>query len=88
MELPEYIRINDYIIELINSKQPLYRPIYSLNLVKFETLKTYIKINLVISFIRPSKFPIDILILFIRKSNGSLYLYVNYQVLNNLTIKN
>ena len=37
MELPENISINEYAIKLEDGKQPLYRPIYSLDLVKLET---------------------------------------------------
>ena len=51
-------------------------------------LKTYIKINLANSFIKPSKSPAKISILFEYKSNRSLRFYINYYGLNNLTIKN
>ncbi len=51
MELPENIGINEYVIKLIDEKQPFYRPIYILNLVKLETLKTYIKTYLKIGFV-------------------------------------
>ena len=44
MEPPELTGINDYAIDLIESKQTLYDPIYSLGPVELETLKTYIKI--------------------------------------------
>ena len=40
------MRMNDYAIKLKKSKQPLFRLIYSLGLVKLETLKIYIKSNL------------------------------------------
>ena len=43
--------INKYINKLVEDKQPFYRPIYSLNLIKLKTLKTYIENNLVNSFI-------------------------------------
>ena len=56
--------------------------------MKLETLKTYIKTNLANSFIRPSQSPASALILFIQKKNGSFQLCVDYQGLNNLTIKN
>lgn len=88
VELLEHTKINNYAIELIDSKQPSYRTIYSLRLIKLETLKTYIKINLANNFIRPFKFLVDILIFFAQKSNSSLCLCVNYQSLNNQTIKN
>lgn len=46
MELPKNTGINKHIIKLIEDKQPLYRPIYSLDLVELETLKSYIKTQL------------------------------------------
>ena len=55
--LPEIIELNQYAIKLQEGQQPPYRPIYSLGLVKFEMLKTYIKTNLANGFIRPLKSP-------------------------------
>ena len=43
--------INKYAIELKENKQPLFKSIYNLKLVDLKTLKTYIKTNLVNSFI-------------------------------------
>ena len=80
--------INKYTIELKDDKQPLYGPIYSLGPVELETLNTYIKTNLVNGFIRPLKSSAGALILFVCKPDGSLRLYVNYQGLKNLNIKN
>ena len=51
-------------------------------------LKTYIKTNLTNGFIRLSKLSTGTSIVFLRKPDGNFYLYVNYQGLNNLTIKN
>ena len=51
-------------------------------------LKTYIETNLASGFISPSKSPTSAPILFVRKKNGSLRLFVDYRGLNNLTIKN
>ena len=87
-ELPEYNGINDYSINLLDNKQPPYDLIYSLGPVELETLKTYIGTNLASGFIRSSKSLIGTLILFVQKHDGNLCLYVNYQGLNNLTIKN
>ena len=53
--LPKCTRINEHAIDLEDDKQPPYGPIYSLRLVELETLKTYIKINIANSFIRPLK---------------------------------
>ena len=88
-ELPEHTGINDHAIELVDGcQQPPYGPIYSLGPVEPETLKAYIETNLANRFIRPSKLPAGAPILFDQKSDGSLRLCVNYQSLNNLTIKN
>ena len=65
VELPEYIGINDHLINLLDDKQLPYGSIYSLGLVELEMLKTYIKVNLANGFIRPSKFPADAPILFV-----------------------
>ncbi len=88
MELPENTGINEYAIKLIERKQPPFRSIYALNLVELETLKTYIKTYLTSEFIRPSKSRARTPILFNKKPDGSLHLYVDYWGLNNLTIKN
>ena len=50
-ELLENTRINKHAIELEKGKQLLFGPIYSLRLIELKTLKTYIKIHLVNSFI-------------------------------------
>ena len=38
-ELPEHTKINDYAIELVDSQQLPYGPIYSLRSVELETIK-------------------------------------------------
>lgn len=87
-ELPEHTGINNCFINLIKGQQLPYGPIYSLELVKLKTLKTYIKINFTNSFIRLLKSPANALILFVHMKNGSFWLCVNYQRLNNLIIRN
>ena len=69
-------------------KQSPFGLIYNLRLVELETLKTYIKTNLANDFTRLSKSLARTFILFDRKLNKSFHFYVNYQGLNNLTIKN
>ncbi len=88
VELPEYMGINDYTIELVDDWQSLYGFIYSLEPMELETLKAYIENNLGNSFIRPSKSPTRTPILFDKKPDGSLKLCVDYRGLNNLIIKN
>ncbi len=87
-ELLKHTEINDHAIEFVDDWQPPYGPIYSLGPVELETLKAYIKNNLANDFIRPSKSPAGAPILFDKKPDSSLRLCVDYQGLNNLTIKN
>ena len=86
--LSEQTEFNSHAIKLEKSKQPTYWPIYSLGPVELETLKTYIETHLKTEFIWPSKSLVGASILFDKKLNGSFYLCVDYQDLNNLTIKN
>ena len=88
VKLLEHTRINNHLINLLDNKQLLYIPIYSLGLVELELLKTYIKTNLASGFIKLFKCYTGVLILFVQKKDGSLRLCINYQELNNLTIKN
>ena len=87
-KVPENTGINEYAIELEESKQPLFGPIYNLGLVELEILKIYIKINLANGFIRPSKTPVRVLIFFNRKPDKSFRLCENYWDLDNIIIKN
>ena len=88
MELPENTNINEHVIKLKVGKLPPYGPIYSIEPVVLETLKTYIKTHLKTGFIWSSKSPAAAPILFDKKPDSSLWLCINYQGLNNLTIKN
>ena len=88
VELSKNTGINEHTIELEEGKQPPFEPIYSLEPVELETLKTYIKTNLAISFIRPSKSPTGAPILFDKKLNKNFCLCIDYEGFNNLTIKN
>lgn len=85
-ELLEHIKINNLTINSIDGKQPSYRSIYGLRLLKLEILKTFIEINLANGFIRSFKSSIGAPILFIKKLDSSFRLYIDYQGLDNLTI--
>ena len=80
--------INNHFIDLINNKQPYYIPIYSLKLVKFKMLKTYIETNLANGFIRSFYSLINTSIVFIFRKDGKLWLFIDYQGFNTLIIKN
>ena len=85
--LPERTKLNKHAIDIENSKQPPYGPIYSLSSTELETLKTYMGTHLKTGFIRPSKSLTDVPILFNKKPDGSFRLCVDYWDFNNLTIK-
>ncbi len=87
-ELQEHTGINDHAIKFVDDWQTPYSPINSLGPMKLETLKAYIENNLASGFIRPSKSPAGAPIFFDKKPDDSLRLCVDYQGLNNLTIKN
>ena len=82
------MEINTNAIDLEKGKQSPYGPIYSLRPVELEIFKTYIKTNLANDFICPSKSSAGAPILFDKKPNRSFCLCVDYQGLNNITIKN
>ncbi len=86
-EFPEHIEINNHAIELMDDWQPPYGPIYSLESVELKTLKAYIENNLVNGFIRPYKSFAWVPILFDKNPDSSLRLCMDYQGLNNPTIK-
>ena len=77
-----------HVIDCVDSKKPLYRSIYSLSENELSIFQAYIDKNLANRFIKPSKSPYVTIIFFTLKSNSKLWLYANYQSLNNLTIKN
>ncbi len=78
----------DYVINPWDSEQLLYWPIYTLFENELSIFWTYIDKKLANEFIRLFKPTSNSLITFASKSNKKLRLYVNYQDLNNLTIKN
>lgn len=88
LELSENTGINKHTIKLIVGKQPPYGPIYTLNPVELDTLKAYIGTHLKTEFIQLFKSLVGAPILFDKKLDGILHLYVDYQDLKNLTIKN
>ena len=88
IKLSKHTKINNHTIELVDNWQPLYGSIYRLGPVELETLKAYIKNNLANGFIMPFKSPAEAPIFFDKKPNSSLKLCIDYQSLNNLTIKN
>ena len=88
IELFKHMNINEYIIKPKKSKELCYRLIYNFELIELKIVKTYIKTNLTNSSNKLFKSSAKAFILFVKKSNYSFRLYINYQGLNNLIIKN
>ena len=78
VEFLEYSYINKYIINLEEDKQLFYKPIYSFKPIKLEIFKTYINSNRANNFINLCQSLTKAPILFIKISESSLYLCVNY----------
>ena len=65
----------------------MFGPIYQLLEKELKVLKEYIDDNLSKGFIKLSTSPAGSPVLFVPKKDGSLQLYIDYRVLNNITIK-
>ena len=77
----------DFKINLEEGIQPLVGLIYSLSAYEQEALKEFIEENLNTDFIWPTSFLHDIPVLFIKKKDSSLYLYVDFHSLNYISKK-
>jgi len=87
-QLPPHRPSIDHEIPLAPDSKPSYRPIYNLSKTELHALKEYIDRMLAKGWICPSKSPFGSPILFVKKSDGSLRLVVDYRKLNAMTIKN
>jgi len=77
----------DLKINLEERAQPSVGPIYSLSASEQETLKEFIEENLNMDFIRPTSFPHGTPVLFVKKKDSSLCLYVDFCSLNRISKK-
>jgi len=82
-------RAYDHKIELEGDgeKALKYSPLYKISGDELEAVKAYIVDNLEKGFIEPSQSPFAAPILFVRKPDGSLRLYIDFRALNALTRK-
>jgi len=78
----------DHEIDLESGYKLPYGRIYNLSEVELRTLKAYIETNLANGFIQRSSSPAAAPILFAKKKDGGLRLFVDYRALNSGTIKN
>ena len=84
--LPDH-RPYDLAIQIEGDKMPLLGPIYSLLTLELKTLQEFLEKNLWIGTIYSSKSSCGAPVLFVKKKDGTLYLCVDYQDLNQLTYK-
>jgi len=80
-------RYIDHAIPLIEGSKPLFGHMYSMSDSELKEVEKWIDENLSISFIRASSSSAAWPILFIKKKDVSLRLYVDYRALNNITVK-
>ena len=78
----------DHAVELIPGSKPAGCKIYPLSPMEQKELDTFLKENLEMGQIRPSKSPILSPVFFIKKKDSSLRLVQDYRALNTITIKN
>ena len=79
---------NDHAIDLKKDKKSTHKSIYSLFENALKILRVYINKHLINDFIRFSQFFVETFILFVKKKNDNLRLYVNYKNFNVFTIRN
>ena len=80
-------RTYDHTMQLKEDTSPPFGPLYGLSEKELKVLREYINENLSKGFIRASSSPTAAPILFVKKKDRGLRLCVDYQGLNNLTIK-
>jgi len=78
----------DFVIDLIPDTKPISIPPYRMAPAELKELKAQLKDFLDKGFIQPSISPWGALVLFKKKKDGSLRMYIDYRQLNKVTIKN
>jgi hypothetical protein len=86
--LPPHRGHLDHHIPLEDDVKPVFGPIYNLSELELKVLKDYIDDKLKKGHIHPSTSPFGSPVLFVKKADGSLCLYMDYRALNRITIKN
>ena len=78
----------NHVIELKKNKSSFYNSIYFLSESELKILRKYLNKHLKNDFIQFFQSFVETFILFVKKKNDSLQLYMNYKIFNNLIIKN
>jgi len=85
--LPDH-GLHELAIELMKGKQPPFGPLYNLLKAELKVLREYLDKNLQRGWIRKLRSPASTPILFVKKKDGGLRLYMDYRGLNAITEKN
>jgi hypothetical protein len=75
-------------IDFVDGKLPTMGPLYNMSEEELKIVHKYVKDMMDKGLIRPSTSPCGAPILFAKKKDSSLQLCVDYQRLNDITIKN
>ena len=86
-ELPPEREV-EFTIDLIPRTEPISIPPYRMAPAKLRELKDQLEELLSKGFIRPSISPCGAPVLFVKKKDGSLWLFIDYRQLNRVTIRN
>lgn len=77
----------EFFIDLVPGIGQISKALYQMSPIKLRELKEQLQELLDKVFIRPSISPWKALVLFVKKMDGNLQLYINYRELNKITIK-
>lgn len=91
LELPKHLpplRAIDHPIELIPSGKPPAKVSYHMTPLELQELRKLLTKLLYASFIQSLKAPFGALVIFHKKQDNSMQLYVDYRGLNKVTVKN
>ena len=80
--------LHNHTIDLELGQQPLFRKLYLMLSAELNTLKVYLNNAVKAGIIQKSISPAASPVMFVLKSDGSLYLVIDYRRLNDITIKN
>jgi len=78
----------DFTIELVPGAVPVSKSLYRMNIIELNELKLQLQELIDKKYIRPSVSLWGAPILFVKKNDGTLRLYIDYFQLNKMTIKN
>ena len=78
----------DLSIEVEQGTTPILRAPYCMASTELKELKTQLQELLDKGFVQPSVSPWGALVLFVKKKDGTLRMYIDYQQINKVTVKN